>query len=152
MHGLSKDDLDELVASRFKESLEDEETRNHLLWDQAHMSLDEMVRKAQPFQDAKLSSESTHRTMRVQAEDTELEGLKKQIQDLQQQLAKFSTEDKKTVRTTSKSSSKSSSRKWNGTCWNCGGRGHKARECKKPKNRDGKVARPHKSQDGQALN
>ena len=152
MNGLTKDDLDELVASRFKESLEDEETRNHLLWDQSHMSLDEMIRKAQSFQDAKQSSGTSHRTMRVQTDNSELERLKKQIQDLQQQLAKLSTEDKKSVRTTSKSSPKASSRKWNGTCWNCGEKGHRARECKKPKSKNGKAARPHKSQDGQALN
>ena len=49
-------DLNKLVVSRFRHAIMDEETRNHLLWDTTELSLYEMVRKAQHFQDARQSA------------------------------------------------------------------------------------------------
>lgn len=129
LEGFTEADLNALVAGRFKQAIADEETRNHLLWDHSDMSLDDMVRKAQNFQDTRSSSTGDRKAMRTQAENAEFEGLKKQIAELQKQLEQLNK-------------TQSSARSWGGTCWNCGGRGHRARNCPKPTVKDGQSFRP----------
>ena len=140
----SSTDLEKLVISRFKHALADEETRNHLLWDPTVISLDDMVQKAQRFQDARQSSSAEKKTMRTHGEDPETVSLKRQIQELKKQI-----EELKQSKTTAK--------RTNGICWNCGKKGHYLRDCRSPRVKSGFSYHPRnlkeKSDSGkQALN
>ena len=48
---LPSTDLAKSIKSRFKHAIMDQETRNQLLWDWTEMTLDQMVRTAQQFED-----------------------------------------------------------------------------------------------------
>ena len=74
----------ELVKSRFKHALIDEETRNQLLWERTELTLDEMVQKAQEFEDARKVEEKPKKTLRTKGEDQDLwqevQRLKKELE------------------------------------------------------------------------
>ena len=48
---LPSTDLNKLIKSRFKDAIADSETRNQHLWDDTGMTLNQMVQKAQQFED-----------------------------------------------------------------------------------------------------
>ena len=130
-------DMDELIAERFKQAISDEETRNHLLWDTRVTTLDDMVKVAQRFQDARQVSLTEKKAMRSQEAETET--LKRQIQELRRQLESLKQE-------------KSPGRKKGVVCWNCGNRGHIAKKCPEPKFQDGYAYHPRNQRQKKSLN
>ena len=144
---MSTSELDQLIKSRFKHAISDAETRNQLLWDNREMSLSQMIEKAQRFEDFR-SRESTKakKTLRTTESNSVTDQLKKELADLKKQMASLQASiDKKP------SASAIANPKKPFICWNCGGRGHKARHCKKPKVGDWFSHRPKgksRKQDG----
>ena len=114
-------ELDELVKSRFKHALADQETRNLLLWEQKDLSLEQMIQKAQQFEDSRhIMGNKGKKTLRTKAENSEASSLKKEVTELKQKLSNL--EGERTKATSKKP-----------TCWNCGLKGHLSRACKKDK-------------------
>ena len=91
----------------------DQETRNQLLWDQTEMTLDQMVQKAQQFEDFKSSEPvKSKKSLRMTDSSSETSQLQKQIEELQKQIASLQAGKKGT----------SPSRRCSFICWNCGKR------------------------------
>ena len=135
---LSAFELDQLIKSRFKHAIADAETSNQLLWDDREMSLSQMIENAQRFEDFR-STESmkAKKTLRITESNSFTDQLKKELADLKKQMASLQASiDKKA------SASAIASPKKPFICWNCGGEGHIARHCKKPKVGDGLSHRP----------
>ena len=129
----SPTDLNRLIVSRFKYAIADEETRNHLLWDPTEMTLDQMVQKAQQFEDARQATKANKKSLRAAGENQECDRLKKEIAELRKLV-----EELQTSKTTT------TPRKYSGVCWNCGEKGHFSRRCPHDKVGDGFSHRPKK--------
>ena len=81
-------DLDKLIKSRFKHAIADPETRNQLLWDDTDMTLNQMVQKAQQFEDFRgCDGAKPKKSLRMTDTRSETSQLKKQIEELQEQIA-----------------------------------------------------------------
>ena len=129
-------DLSELISERFKQAIADEETRNHLLWDTRVTTLDDMVKTAQRFQDARQIAVSEKRAMRGQEPETE--SLKRQVQELRRQIEVLKQAKSPTVK--------------GRICWNCGQQGHVTKKCPKPKVQDGHSYHPKNLKKRKTLN
>ena len=138
---LPTSELDQLIKSHFKHAIPDAETRNQLLWDDSKMSLSQMIDKAQSFKDFKgVESSKTKKTLWMTETSSVTDQLKTELAELKKQMASLQASLEKKSSTTVQSSKKSF------ICWDCGGQGHIARHCKKPKVGDGFSFRPKSSQ------
>jgi len=141
---ITRAEVENLVCARFRQAITDEDLRNHLLWDQQMTTLNQMVTKAQQFEDNRAQMTPTpRRGLRTTEEETELKQLRAKVEELQKTL--------ETVLADKASSAKSSEGRggWSRPptqsqprqprkkfpCWNCGEEGHQRREC--PKERIG---------------
>ena len=129
---LTAEALDELVTSRFKHAIADEKTRHQLIWDQSPQTLDQIVWKAQQFQDlAGVDSTKPKKTYRTQDGKKGDKKLQRELQEVKKELAELKA--KKTS---------SPKRQPSFLCWNCGKKGHLSRDCRQPKKEDGYSFRP----------
>ena len=96
------------------------------------MTLPQMIEKAPRFEDFK-SAESVKakKTLRMTETSSLTDQLKAELAELRKQMANLQASLKK------KSSTAFQVHNKNNICWNCGGRRHIARHCKKPKVGDG---------------
>ena len=135
---LTTEALNDLVKSRFKHAIADEETKHQLLWDQTPQTMDAMVQKAQQFQDLKgLVPSKSKKAYRAKDEKQGTEKLQQEIQDLRKQLAELKSRKSGSPRRQSSFS-----------CWNCGMKGHLSRNCQQPKIEDGFSFRPKNKRKG----
>ena len=139
---LSTSELDQLVKSRFKHAIGDPETRNQLLWDDWEMTLSHMIEKEQKFEDFKgTESSKAKKTLRMTKTSSVTDQLKTELAKLKKQMASLQASIEKKSSTARVQGSKKTF-----ICWNCGGRGHIGRHCKKPKVGDGFSFHPKSSQ------
>ena len=75
-------DLDKLINSRFKHAFADQETRNQLLWDKTEITLDQMVQKAQQFDDFKSNESVKPKTSLRVTDSSETSQLHNQFEEL----------------------------------------------------------------------
>ena len=81
-------DSDKLIKSRFKHAIADPEIRNQLLWDDTDMTLNQMIQKAQQFEELRgCKGAKPKRTLRTTDACSETSQLKKQIKEFQKQIA-----------------------------------------------------------------
>ena len=101
------------------------------------MTLSQMVQKAQQLEDYRgCDNVKPNKSLRRTETTLETSQLKKQIEELQKQISSLQTKQKGT----------SLSQRTPLVCWNCGKRGHLARNCQQEKVGDGFTHRPkHKT-------
>ena len=145
---MTREEVDNLVCTRFRQSLLDEDTRHHLLWDQQRqtMNLDQMVAVAQSFEDEReQTATKTKRGLRTTDDEgsSEMKKMQAQIAELQKAVAEVlagqkgssaeqhprSRQSQRHSRQQRESQQDRSPRK-KYTCWNCGEMGHMKRDCK----------------------
>ena len=126
---LSISELDQLIKSRFKHAVVGAETRNQLLWDDREISLSQIIEKVQRFEDFKnTESLKAKKTLRTTESNSVTDHLKNELADLKKQMASLQAGIDKKSSTPAETSPKRPF-----ICWNCRGRGHITRHCKKPK-------------------
>ena len=132
---IASGDLEKMIQDRFRYALMNEETRNHLLWDSGPMTVDDMVRKAQTFEDRKQSTPK--KALRTVDDDTKnlVEQLKRKVEQLETELKQSKTDSRR-------SQQRSQPLQRDFVCWNCGRKDHMARECPKPKKGNGFTHKP----------
>ena len=132
-------ELDELVKSRFKHAIADPETRNLLLWEAKDLKLEELIKKAQTFEDTRQAGKAKpKKTLRATEENSETSTLRREVSELKKQLESIKP---------GKSSQKDKSGGKKPVCWNCGQRGHLSRVCRQEKVGDGFTHRPKRGKD-----
>ena len=105
------------------------------------MTLSQMIEKAQRFEDFKgAKSVKAKKTLRTTETSSVMDQPKAELAELRKQMTNLQASLEK------KYSNAVQVPKKNFICWNCGGRGHIARHCKKPKVGDGFSFRPKTSQ------
>jgi len=143
---ITRTEVESLICARFRQAIIDEDLRNHLLWDQQATTLNQMVTKAQQFEDHRAQMTSTtRRGLRTTEEDAELKQLRAKVDELQKTLevvladkasgAKVAEGRGGWSRTPNQSRPRQPHKKY--TCWNCGEEGHQRRECPKERIKDG---------------
>lgn len=144
---MEPEDFDAIVKDRFKHAIADSETRNQFLWDKTDMSVDDMAKKAQQFQDRKKeSAEPTRkRVLRTEGQGPDNERLKAEVAELKRQIAELMLTRKAEPR-----AQNTDGRKTNFECWNCGKTGHYSRSCKAKKQGDGFSRRPSRARRGKS--
>jgi len=142
VNSASRAELDRLTQSRFRHALADEDTRNFLIWDECNLTLDEMVKKAQAFEDVKNQSNPLNVSHKLDDIETEVQGLKRQLAELQQLVETLSRPHPTTVEGRRPRCRPSP------VCWNCGGRGHFSRECSQQIQGDGMKYRKERRVQG----
>ena len=105
------------------------------------MTLSQMIGKAQRFENFKgAESSKAKKTLRTTETSSVIDQLKSELAELRKHMANLQASLEKKSSTTVQGPRKSF------ICWNCGGWGHIARHCKKPKVGDGFTFRPKTSQ------
>jgi len=142
---ITRAEVESLICTRFRQAITDEDLRNHLLWDQQVTTLNQMVTKAQQFEDNRAQTSTTRRGLRTTEEDAELKQLRAKVDELQKTLevvladkasgAKASGGRGAWSRPANQSQPRQPHKKY--TCWNCGEEGHQRRECPKERIKDG---------------
>ena len=128
-------DLEQMTKDRFKHAVANEETRDHLLWEQTEMTLEAMIQRAQRFEDSRRSgSKQVQKAFRTVEQNPEKDKLEQEITELKRRLEEL--QRNKEYR---------QNRKPSFQCWNCGEKGHYARKCQKEKLGDGFTYRPKKT-------
>jgi len=84
---MTRVEVENLICARFRQAIIDEDLRNHLLWDQQTTTLDQMVARAQQYEDHRAQTTSTpRRGLRTTEEETELKQLRAKVDELQKTL------------------------------------------------------------------
>ena len=88
-------DPDKIIKSILKHAIADPETRNQLLSDDEDMTLDQLVKKAQQFEDFR-SSEAAKpkKSLRTMDRSSETSQLNKQIEELQKEITSLQSGQK----------------------------------------------------------
>ena len=143
---ITRAEVENLICARFRQAIIDEDLKNHLLWDQQVTTLNQMVTKAQQFEDNRAQMTSApKRGLRTTEEEAELKQLRAKVDELQKTLESVlagKTNGAKTSegrggwsRPHNQSQPRQPRKRY--PCWNCGEEGHQRRECPKERIGDG---------------
>ena len=140
---MTHEELQKLICDRFRNALLDDDTKNQLFWNEESLpTLEQIVTKAQTFEDKRGLSKTPKKGLRTTEENSELVQLKSQVSELRRTVEEALKLVAKPVVSTKGVYEKSPVKAKRYCCWNCGDVGHQKRECPKDKIGDGFTHQP----------